>query len=553
MFNLNGELIDDVKLNVSLEDNASVKEMSEYIDSILVIDDNIKQLVNDHTEMINSGESELVLSMEGLRRLELVQNNLIKINGISQTLGLEAISICPDLNINIKKLTNDITLINYRVSLEEIDKKLIGMIAAAVVAIGAILYKIVQWFRGKDKDQVANATPEKKAEINKEAENAETQITTLVNNVNKGVSKDTATIKQEITPAVIDTLGVKADQAKTPEQEEKAQSRLRLIKAINSGNFNNIGEMLETLHKAKCDLPLVSKFMNAIENMDSVERDIIRNGPFTKAVENCIPVLTALIPEYQDILTRVTNYQKNIKMKVKITDVEKTKMDIENLDKDILDGLEKVNNEIDILIEGRDKASENSTPITIKEVVEFCSNANMRYIDATNKSIDLVSKLQNALEKAQVDFDNSKLPVDTIQEYYDDSSYGNIAEFANQYRTMLSQIATFNIKYAKVLTYPDIWVNNRDKIFATGMLGLETYMSMMKEVQAALKDVGLSNEKFNDLADTYARHIAKTRMTTVNKDLDSLKDANIPGCRNRFAYASRRFVQKLSSIVSFND
>lgn len=59
-------------------------------------------------------------------------------------------------------------------------------------------------------------------------------------------------------------------------------------------------------------------------------------------------------------------------------------MDIENLDKDILDGLEKVNNEIDVLIEGRDKA-ENSTPITIKEVVEFCSNANMRYIDATNK------------------------------------------------------------------------------------------------------------------------------------------------------------------------
>lgn len=53
---------------------------------------------------------------------------------------------------------------------------------------------------------------------------------------------------------------------------------------------------------------------------------------------------------------------------------------------------------------------------------------------------------------------------------------------------MLSQIATFNIKYAKVLTYPDIWVNNRDKIFATGMLGLETYMSMMKEVQAALKE-----------------------------------------------------------------
>lgn len=36
-------------------------------------------------------------------------------------------------------------LINYRVSLEEIDKKLIGMIAAAVVAIGAILYKMVPW------------------------------------------------------------------------------------------------------------------------------------------------------------------------------------------------------------------------------------------------------------------------------------------------------------------------------------------------------------------------------------------------------------------------
>ena len=99
---------------------------------------------------------------------------------------------------------------------------------------------------------------------------------------------------------------------------QKYSVRIKVIEnKINEPSIQKIEQILTLKVDFSGSFANTMKFMNAIENMDSVERDIIRNGPFTKAVENCIPVLTALIPEYQDILTRVTNYQKNIKMKVK--------------------------------------------------------------------------------------------------------------------------------------------------------------------------------------------------------------------------------------------
>ena len=94
MFNLNGDRVDDIKLNVSLEDNANnptVDDMSDYLNSISEFKSNLDSMINDHTSMLAQGETELVLSMEHLRKIIIIRNNLEDVKGISQTLGLEAI------------------------------------------------------------------------------------------------------------------------------------------------------------------------------------------------------------------------------------------------------------------------------------------------------------------------------------------------------------------------------------------------------------------------------------------------------------------------------
>ena len=78
MFNLNGDRVDDIKLNVSLEDNANnptVDDMSDYLNSISEFKSNLDSMINDHTSMLAQGETELVLSMEHLRKIIIIISN----------------------------------------------------------------------------------------------------------------------------------------------------------------------------------------------------------------------------------------------------------------------------------------------------------------------------------------------------------------------------------------------------------------------------------------------------------------------------------------------
>ena len=221
MFNLNGDRVDDIKLNVSLEDNANnptVDEMSDYLNSISEFKSNLDSMINDHTSMLAQGETELVLSMEHLRKIIIIRNNLEDAKGISQTLGLEAISHCPELQINIKKLTTEISTVNYKISLEELDNKMIAAIVAAVVAVGAVIYKIVQYFRGKNKDgSESSVTPEKKEAANKEAAKAEEAVVETI----KGVDKTSADAIKAASKAIHQKLLIKQVRKQTMLKQQK--------------------------------------------------------------------------------------------------------------------------------------------------------------------------------------------------------------------------------------------------------------------------------------------------------------------------------------------
>jgi hypothetical protein len=76
MFNLNGDRVDDIKLNVSLEDNANnptVDDMSDYLNSISEFKSNLDSMINDHTTMLAQGETELVSLWNILEKLLLLE------------------------------------------------------------------------------------------------------------------------------------------------------------------------------------------------------------------------------------------------------------------------------------------------------------------------------------------------------------------------------------------------------------------------------------------------------------------------------------------------
>lgn len=554
MYNLNGELVTDFKLNVSLEDNDSenltIQTISEYINSIVKVDTDIKEIVKGHKEMIESGESELVLTMEGLRKINTIRTNLVTLNGISQNLGLEAISICPELNINVKKLTSEISFVNYKVSLEEIDNKMIAMIAAAVVAVGAILYKIVSWFRGRNKGESADVSTAKKEEINKTAEKVESEVTKANEEIKKIAIDSTNKAKKDITPQVINEVGKKAEVAKSKEEEEKYQSKAAFLKVISENGLANPGKTIDILYEKECDLPKLRHYVEAIKSLSPIEKDIIKNGIFTEAVRKCVPTLVALLPEYQSVLSRVIQYQKDIKTTTNVSEIEKRNLSIEGIDKDIIDNLEKLNVEIETLRSAKDKASDSDISISTNEVLDFIDNGNLRYIEVTQNSLKLIGQLQTVLEKTVVEFNDSKLPVDSLQQYYDGSSVGNATEFASQYRKMLSLVATFNSKYAEVTIFPDVWVNYRDKLFATGIIGAEAYLEILKELDSTLKEFDIKNEEFSNDVKKIQKSINNVRSAKdLSNNLASLKDANVPGCRNKFLYMMKKASQRLSSIV----
>ena len=75
-------------------------------------------------------------------QLMSINNRIRNSGGITKSLGLEAIEVCNDLNIDIKRLSTHPSKIGYSASLEAIGVGVFALIIAAVVAVSMVLKKI---------------------------------------------------------------------------------------------------------------------------------------------------------------------------------------------------------------------------------------------------------------------------------------------------------------------------------------------------------------------------------------------------------------------------
>ena len=557
MFNLNGDRIDNIKLNVSLEDNAnnpSIDDMSNYLNSISEFKSNLDAMIDDHTSMLAQGETELVLSMEHLRKIIIIRNNLEEVKGISQTLGLEAISHCPELQINIKKLTSEISTVNYKISLEELDNKMIAAIVAAVVAVGAIIYKIVQYFRGKNSDgSESTVTPEKKEAANKEAAKAEEAVVETIKGVDKTSGDAIKAASKAITPEVINNVGKKVDDAKTEEEETKARNKLKIIQCFKDTFGKPIDDVITALYENKCDVPGINSYMTRIHSMGPIERDIIRNGPFTEAIRKQIPIMIQVIPTASAVMAKVVELQSSFKVKSNIAENIVNSTTIEGLLSDLTKSIEEANAQLEPLLAAKTEAENNETPITIAELTRFIFDGTLRYVDVTSQSLTFLTSLQKELDRSAGEFEANKIDADSLHQYYDGTSVGNDRKFADDYRRLMREVAVFNQKYAELSIFPWTWVNNRDMIFSTGLIGVETKILLIKEIVKICDENDIELEAARTYLERAKSEVGRIRISQAYSATNELKNTKAPGSRNSFTFYVKRMGDKLANLVKVSD
>ena len=151
-FNLNGDPFSNGELRYGLEglaDHLEGYDKDSILDYIETMDD------DGFSDLISNEEEDLNIAFEKIDKLQNLIDGIIVRNGINKTVAMEAKTIHNDLAIDIRKLSDQNTTIGLEFALGEMTNAKKGLIAVAIAAITAIIYKIVKWFRG-DKSGVDN-------------------------------------------------------------------------------------------------------------------------------------------------------------------------------------------------------------------------------------------------------------------------------------------------------------------------------------------------------------------------------------------------------------
>lgn len=106
-------------------------------------------------------DANIVAIESALMDIGYLREDILKSGGMSQSFALEADRILNGFineDLPIGYFTKQPSATKLRYALEEMDKKQMGMIAAAIAAAIAILYKIIKWFTNKDGGSVTAGT-----------------------------------------------------------------------------------------------------------------------------------------------------------------------------------------------------------------------------------------------------------------------------------------------------------------------------------------------------------------------------------------------------------
>lgn len=229
-----------------------------------------------------------------------LNNRIISSGAITKEIGLEAISICNDLNINVNKLSLYPSKIGYSVSLEAVGVGIFAMIVAAIAAVVYIAKKVWSAIMGDsssgsggggdsfDTDDVA---VEKKITAIETTQEVSQQIVE-----NKVIVEDKI---EDVSVALKETIS-SPEVKEIVKEIEKKKELSPLVKYVLNTNYSNIFDLLNKLPETDIAYgPLVS-VVNQLRNLKSFEKEIVLSGishSFATKVLFTVNEILQILPE----------------------------------------------------------------------------------------------------------------------------------------------------------------------------------------------------------------------------------------------------------------
>jgi len=235
-------------------------------------------------------------------QLMSINNRIRNSGGITKSLGLEAIEVCSDLNIDIKKLSTYPSKIGYSASLEAIGVGVFALIIAAVVAVSMVLKKIWNFLMSdggsSDGGGGGSSFPEPKA-VEEKIEKIE-----LTAKVDKKINENKEVVEEKIEQvgeAIKDTAkdSVVKEAIATVEKELSPLVKYIMI----DSSHNNIFELLDSLPKEDFAYgPLVS-VTEQLNSLKSFEKEIILSQIDSSLVTDIFTISSKILPLIEKIVT----------------------------------------------------------------------------------------------------------------------------------------------------------------------------------------------------------------------------------------------------------
>mgnify|MGYP000679795238 FL=1 len=233
-------------------------------------------------------------------QLMSINNRIRNSGGITKSLGLEAIEVCNDLNIDIKRLSTHPSKIGYSASLEAIGVGVFALIIAAVVAVSMVLKKIWNFLMsdsGSSGGGGGDSSPSPKA-VEEKIEKIE-----LTAKVDKKINEN-----KEVVEEKIEQVGEAIkDTAKDPVVKEAIATVEKelspLVKYIMiDSSHNNIFELLDSLPKEDFAYgPLVS-VTEQLNSLKSFEKEIILSQIDSSLVTDIFTISSNILPLIEKIV-----------------------------------------------------------------------------------------------------------------------------------------------------------------------------------------------------------------------------------------------------------
>ena len=117
----------------------------------------------------------------------------------------------------------------------------------------------------------------------------------------------------------------------------------------------------------------------------------------------------------------------------------------------------------------------------------------------------------------------------------------------------MREVAVFNQKYAELSIFPWTWVNNRDMIFSTGLIGVETKILLIKEIVKICDENDIELEAARTYLERAKSEVGRIRISQAYSATNELKNTKAPGSRNSFTFYVKRMGDKLANLVKVSD